>query len=287
MKVVGIEEFAAWAVQEEWPKAGSADVEDYATVAAIQSALGRLGAPGVGLGLGAMNWAFMVSEGSVRVAPPRGVPHPDAVLFSKACNALAEVACSPPYDVEDCLSDQAAQLAAGPGERLAVDWRASAHLEGRLPRPRDLVLTYAAMARRPTRGATGWTIVKPDWHPEAIGRDYVRGDGGRGQPALFVTVRRRVRVSGPGEPAAYETREFEEEGRDARLRRPKPGAYRKVRFEPDPGFIARERHIYAVWWCALEWLAAWLEASGGLSAHRVIGPQGIEKPWKSAEQNAA
>ncbi len=41
MKTVGIEEFAAWAVQEEWPKANSADMEaETLTRSAILGALG-------------------------------------------------------------------------------------------------------------------------------------------------------------------------------------------------------------------------------------------------------
>lgn len=285
MKEVGIEEFAAWCVQEEWPKAGSKDVEDYAVVAAIQSAFGRLGAPSAGMGFGSMDWSLMVAEGSVRVAPPRGVPHPDAVLFAKACTALAEEAASPAYDAVDCLTDQAEALALGAGERLALDWRTSEHLQSNRINPRSLVVTYAGLARR-RRAAGGWDVARPDWHPDAIERSYQLAETG-GHPQLFVTVQRRVRISGRCEPAAYEMRAFEEDGRDPKTRRPRPGAYRKVVFDPDPGFVARARHTYAVWWCALEYLAAWLEASGALSEHRVRSPQGIEKPWQSAWKRVA
>lgn len=285
MKEVGIEEFAAWCVQEEWPKAGSKDVEDYAVVAAIQSAFGRLGAPSAGMGLGSMDWSLMVAEGSVRVAPPRGVPHHDAVLFAKACTALAEEAASPAYDAADCLTDQAEALALGAGERMALDWRTSEHLQSNRINPRSLVVTYAGLARR-RRAAGGWDVARPDWHPDAIERSYQLAETG-GHPQLFVTVQRRVRISGRGEAAAYEMRAFEEDGRDPKTRRPRPGAYRKVVFDPDPGFVARARHTYAVWWCALEYLAAWLEASGALSEHRVRGPQGIEKPWQSAWKRVA
>lgn len=286
MKEVGIEEFAAWCVQEEWPKAGSKDVEDYAVVAAIQSAFGRLGAPSAGMGFGSMDWSLMVAEGSVRVAPPRGVPHPDAVLFAKACTALAEEAASPAYDAADCLTDQAEALALGAGERLATDWRASEHLQSNRINPRSLVVTYAGLARR-RRAASGWDVARPDWHPDAIERGYVRGDSGRGQPAWFVEVRRKVRVATEDKGWAYDTRICEEEGYDPRARRPRSGAYRKVVFDPDPGFVAKARHTYAVWWCALEYLAAWLEASGALSEHRVLSPQGIEKPWQSAWERGA
>lgn len=287
MKTMGIEEFAAWCVQEEWPKANSADMDEHSAArVAVLGAMGLGAAPLFPAGYGSMDWDFMVAEGSVRSAPARGVSHPDAVLFAKACSALAVEAASPAYDVADCLADQGAALAMGAGERPASDWRASEQLQANRINPRSLVVTYAGLARR-RRTAAGWDVARPDWHPDPIERGYVRGDGGRGQPAWFVTVRRRVRVSGRGEPAAYEVREFEEEGRDARLRRPKAGAYRKVVFDPDPGFVARARHTYAVWWCSLEYLAAWMEASGALSEHHVLGPQGLEKPWLSARKRIA
>jgi hypothetical protein len=281
MKEVGIEEFAAWCVQEEWPKANSADMDEHtAARAAVLGAMGFRGTPLFPAGFGSMDWDFMVAEGSVRAAPPRGVPHPDAVLFAKACTALAEEAASPAYDAADCLTDQTEALALGAGERMALDWRTSEHLQSNRINPRSLVVTYAGLARR-RRAAGGWDVARPDWHADAIERSYQLAETG-GHPQLFVTVQRRVRISGRGEPAAYEMRAFEEDGRDPRTRRPRPGAYRKVVFNPDPGFVARARHTYAVWWCALEYLAAWLEASGALSEHRVLGPQGIEKPWQSA-----
>lgn len=288
MKEVGIEEFAAWCVQEEWPKVSARHVdEDEATRAALLKDIARLTGTGMGWpGLAEMSWGGMVGA-TVRARMPEGEPHPDAVLFSQACAAMAAEASSPAYDVADCLTDQADVLATGPAERLAMDWRlASPHLGVNLIDPRSLVVTYAAQARR-RRDAVGWEVARPDWHPDPIERGYVRGDSGRGQPAWFVMVQRRVRISGRGEPAAYEMRACEEDGRDARLRRPRPGAYRKVVFDPDPGFVARARHTYAVWWCALEYLAAWLEASGALSEHRVFGPQGIEKPWQSAWKRVA
>lgn len=286
MKEVGIEAFAAWCVQEEWPKANSADMDEHAAArVAVLGAMGFRQAPLFPAGFGSMDWDFMVAEGSVRAAAPRGVPHPDAVLFAKACSALAVEAASPTYDVADCLVDQADVLAVGQGERLAADWRASEHLQANRINPRSLVVTYAGLARR-KRDAAGWDVVRPDWHPEPIERGYQLAETG-GHPRLFVTVQRRVRISGRGEPVAYEMRACEEEGRDPKTRRPKPGAYRKVVFDPDPGFVARARHTYAVWWCALEYLAAWLEASAGLSEHRVHGPQGIEKPWQSAQKRVA
>lgn len=288
MKTVGIEEFAAWCVQNEWPKANSADME--AETLARSAILGAMGLPLKPKGPASTGEGFslMVGEGALPAVRVAGIPHPDAVLFSHACNALAAEASSPDYDVDGLLSDQAGVLRALPGERLAIDWRlTSQQLRGARPDPKRLVVTYAAMARAPTGREQRWTIRHPDWHPDEIERSHVRGDGGRGQPAWFVTVRRRVRVSGKGEAAAYEVREFEEEGLCPRLRRPKAGAYRKVSFSPDPGMVARERHSYAVWWCALEYLAAWLEASGALSAHRVIRPQGIEKPWQSDRKRVA
>jgi hypothetical protein len=286
MKTVGIEEFAAWAVQEEWPKANSADMDEHSAArVAVLGAMGFREAPLFPSGFGSMDWDFLVAEGSVRAAPPRGVPHPDAVLFAKACSALAVEAGSPAYDVADCLTDQAPVLELGADERLAADWRASEHLQVNRINPRSLVVTYAGLARR-RRSAAGWDVERPDWHPDAIERGYQLAETG-GHPQLFVTVQRRVRVSGRGEPAAYEVRPFEEEGRDPKTRRPKPGAYRKVVFDPDPGFVARARHTYAVWWCAMEYLAAWMEASSGLSEHRVLGPQGVEKPWQSARKRVA
>ena len=281
MKTVGIEEFAAWCVQSEWPKVRSAEMdEDALTRAAILGAMGLPDRPGHAAGSGGMDWSLMVGEGSLPAIRVAGVPHVDAVLFSEACRALEAEASSPPYDVDDCLTDMRSLLEMGPQERPATEWRAaSAHLRGRLPKPKDLVLSYAAMAMAPTGKAKGWAIKRPDWHPDAIDRRYVQAESG-GHPRWFVTIQRRIRVSERGERPVYEVRAFEEDGRCPKTRRPRPGAYRKVAFDPDPGFVARERHIYAVWWCALEWLAAWMEASGALSAHCVKGPQDIEKPWR-------
>lgn len=287
MKEVGIEEFAAWAVQEEWPKANSAEMDGHiAARAAVLSAMGMRASPLFPAGYGAMDWSMMVSDGSVPAVRVAGVVHPDAVLFSRACSALAIEASSPVYDADDCLSDQAELLAMGESERPAVDWRLSQYLQANRINPRSLVLTYAGLARR-RRAAGGWEIERPDWHEDPIERGYARGDSGRGQPAWFVTVQRRVRVSGRGEPPAYEMRACEEEGLDPRLRRPRPGAYRKVVFDPDPAFVARARHTYAVWWCSLEFLAAWMKESGALSEHRLLMPQGVEKPWKTSLQRVA
>jgi hypothetical protein len=289
MKRIGIEEFAAWAVQCEWPKVHGGDLAPGGVErASILSALGLPLKPRGPAEAGGMDWSVMVAEGAVPALRLSGVPHPDAVLFSQACNELDALAQSVAYDADDCLSDQLAVLEPDANERLDENWRlTSAHLRTRLPNPRKLVLAYAALARAPTAGRPGWTIARPDWHPDPVERRHVRGDGGRGQPAWFVEVKRRVRVSNPGERPAYEVRTFEEEGYCARLKRPKRDAYRKLAFDPDPGFVARERHIHALWWCALEWLAAWLEASRGLSNHQVAGPQGIEKPWQMPSEKAA
>lgn len=286
MKEVGIEEFAAWAVQEEWPKANSAEMDGHVSArAAVLSAMGMRASPLFPAGYGAMDWSMMVSDGSVPAVRVAGVVHPDAVLFSRACSALAVEASSPVYDADDCLSDQAEALAMGEGERPAVDWRSSQYLQANRINPRSLVLTYAGLARR-RRAAGGWEIERPDWHEDPIARNYQLAETG-GHPRLFVSIRRRIRVSPPSEAPAYETRECEEEGRDPKTRRPKPGAYRKVVFDPDPAFVARARHTYAVWWCALEYLAAWMRASGGLSEHRLLMPQGVEKPWKTPLQRVA
>jgi len=284
MRTFGIEEFAAWCVQEEWPKVRSRHLdEDEAVRAELIRDLCRLTGTGVAFPrLAEMNWGGVVG-GTVRSRLPEGEPHPDAVLFSAACDVLAAVAAAPVCDVEDCLSDQAPLLATGAGEKPAQDWRLAAeHLRQGSVDPRSLVVTYAALARR-RRDAGGWDVARPDWHPHPIDRRYQLAETG-GHPRLFVTVRRKVRVTRHPEPPAYEVRDFEEEGRDPKTRRPKLGAYRKVEFDPDPGLVAKARHIYAVWWCSMEWLAAWLEASGALSEHVVTGPQGIEKPWQSVRK---
>lgn len=290
VRTVGIEQFAAWAVQAEWPKLRAAHLDaDEAWRAEMRAAVANMSlAPRAALGTGGMNWSLMVAGGSVPMMAPQGDPHPDAVLFKRACQALAAEAQSPAYDVEDCLSDQRQRLALGPQERLARDWRhAAPYLDNNAHDPCGLVVAYAAMARAPNGGRRDWTIARPDWHPEPIERSHLV-DASGGRPRWFAEVRRRVRISEPGErPVQYQTRAFEEEGYDPRRRRPLPSAYRKVVFEPDPAFVARARHVYALWWCALEYLAAWLEASGALSAHVVAGPQGPEKPWQSAANRAA
>jgi hypothetical protein len=281
VKTIGIEEFAAWCVQSEWPKLKTRHLdEDEAWRAQMLAEIGRLTA-GAGIvgGSGGMNWSFMVSEGSVRAVRPMGEPHSDAVLFRQACDALAVEAGSPAYDVDDCLADQRRLLELWADERLSVDWRMSSpFLRANEHNPASLVLAYAGMARAPSGSRDGWAIVRPDWHEGAIEKDYVRGADGRGQPAWFVQRDRRVLIS--NSPRAYGVRTTEEDGYNAKTRRPVAGAYRKVVYDPDPGFVARARHIYAVWWCSLEWIAAWLEASGALSNHQVKGPQGLEQPWK-------
>lgn len=286
MKTVGIEEFAAWCVQSEWPKVGKQDLDEDAAAAAVlrghiirSTTGGRSFYPG----LASMNWGGMVG-GTVKAKRPLGGPHPDAVLFRHAIDALQREAFSPPYDIDDCLTDQRA-LALNEGERAAVDWRAqSQFLKRNSHRPASLVLAYAGMARAPTGSNGVWQVARPDWHEGQISGHFLAAETG-GRPRWFVDVERRVRVS--DNPIAYETRTFTEDGYDLKAKRPRKGAYRVVSFDPDPGFVARARHVYAVWWCSLEWLAAWMEAMGRLSAHKVLGPQGVEKPWQMAIAKSA
>ena len=266
MKRIGIEGFAQWAVREEFPKLRAAE-------RAAQSA---------GYSGWSPFWAALVSQGMVTsgggyLSGAVEVPHPDAVSFAAALAELKTRERTRPYDIPGLLADMPAVFADAPGERIVSPVLYSPLLVEALP------LSAAALVEAHAASRT-----TPDWYPEGCGKDFVRGDGGAGSPAWFVEARRRVRtVDVETGRAVMVTRTFEEPGLDVRTRRPRPGAYRKVRFEPEPALVARARHAYAVWWCGLEFLAAWIRAECALVAHDVEAPQGIEMPWKLAAKAVA
>lgn len=266
MKRIGIEGFAQWAVREELPKLRAAE-------RAAQSA---------GYSGWSPFWAALVSQGMVTsggsyLSGAVEVPHPDAVSFAAALAELKRRERTRPYDIPGLLADMPMLFADTPGERIVSPVLHSPLLVEALP----LSASALVEAHAATRSA-------PDSYSEGCEKTYLRGDGGAGSPAWFVEARRRVRtVDVETGKAMMVTRACEETGLDSKTRRPKPGAYRKVRFEPDPALVARARHAYAVWWCGLEFLAAWIRAECAMVAHDVEGPQGIEMPWKSTVCAAA
>lgn len=266
MKTIGIEAFATWSVGE------------LSRLGDMVRAMAVAGYRDCSPFWQALVSAGVVVDGGIGPVTDISVVHPDALQFAAAVSELASIAPpARPYDVRGCLADMPEVFTAAPGERLVSDVRYSPLLAEALPLPvASLILGYAA-AR---------TV--PDWYPEGVAKEYVRGADGRGQPALFVEVERYVRsVDAESGKAVVTLRTFEEDGRDRVRRRAKPGAFRKVTFSPDPALVVRARHAYAAWWCGMEWLAVRLSAPGVLQKHRVEGPQGVEFPWKNAMRKSA
>lgn len=266
MRRIGIEAFAEWAVREEFPKMRQAETA------------GRWVAPRQWSPF----WAALVSQGMVAsgggyMGHAIELPHPDALVFAAALAELRDREQTRPYDIRGLLADMPQVLADGPGERIVSPVLFSPLLvEARPLSAAGQVVAHAA-AR-----------AEPDWYPEGCAKTFERGEGGAGAPAWFVEVRRRVRtVDMETGRSVMVTRTFEEAGYDAKAKRPKADAYRKVIFQPDPALVARARHAYAIWWCGLEFLAAWIRDECALSSHIVEGPQGIEKPWVSEAVKAA
>jgi hypothetical protein len=115
---------------------------------------------------------------------------------------------------------------------------------------------------------------RPDWHADGVPQKRARRSERTGQPAWFVME--DVPVFAGRVQVGSERREVD--GFDRTARRPKPGAYKKYVYEPDPALLVDRRAEYCCWHAGLERLAESL--SGGLSEHEALRPAAEALPWE-------
>lgn len=132
---------------------------------------------------------------------------------------------------------------------------------------------------------------RPDWRAEIPEKLEVRQPR-TGQPAWFVvesvplygteTIERRVGRNLVRERAIIGEERREVDGFDQTSRRPKPGAYKKYVYDPDPAAIADLRADYSCWHAGLTALAESL--AGALRAYEPQPPSVPAMPWSGDQQ---
>ena len=156
----------------------------------------------------------------------------------------------------DDLSPEVSRLVEVAVDRIAGEVEGGRRLFGM--RPSFLVQRYA--------GSGG----APDWRAEV---PQVRLVSEFGKPKWFVKRMRWSKTCG-GEDVAHEV---EEDGYNARSKRPYGDAYRKLFLAPDPTPAIRARAEYELWHAALDALA--LDLAPRLSTIRLSPTRRPARPW--------
>ena len=198
-----------------------------------------------GGGSGLQSYAAIIGDGV----------HPDAEAVHREVCALREFQpdCEEP---EALLSDMPAEIqaiaaTAVKGFRVQLD---------------VLVLRCARLGTR------------PDWHADGVPQKRARRSERTGQPAWFVAEAFPIYSSG----VKVGTERREVDGFDRVSRRPKPGAYQKYVYEPDPALLVDRRAEYCCWHAGLERLAESL--AGRLSDHEALRPAIGPMPWEETDR---
>jgi hypothetical protein len=263
---IDIEALLTWAWTIELPKANAA-TEPVEIRTRADTTWGVERRPiGVGGGFAAMQADLddLDFRNRFGVTPDRGArvgPHPDAVTVHAAVRALDwtdfvfPAGWSPYADMGDDLGDEGVDALRRGLDRVTV--RVGDEQVARRRLARQLVERHAVLG------------TAPDWRADVPVRKYVRGPAGGGHPAWF---RKVTLYDKGGKPY-----EVEQDGFDARRRRPYPDAYRKTFLDPDPVFAVVLRAEYQLWRMALHAIRD--EVGGALTAHRLVASARADAPW--------
>lgn len=246
---LSIEKLLHWAYREELAKQDFLGAETQ-----FWSSMAELGTKVSSSGNGLQAYAAIIGNGV----------HPDALAVHREVMALDR-------------SDDGTHGAMQP------DWHDPAALLSDMP---EAVRALAAEAVKGYRVQIGMLVIRcarnatmPDWRAEPPVERVVRSPR-TGQPAWF--IRERVPVFSAGVKVGEEI--AERDGFDRTQRRPKPAAYRKTFYDPDPGTIVDLRADYACWHAALEALT---ESLGqGLQEHCVLPPRAAALPWEPSGEGS-
>lgn len=115
---------------------------------------------------------------------------------------------------------------------------------------------------------------RPDWRADGVPVKKPVLAARSGQAAWFVME--EVEISSAGRVVGTERREVN--GYDQQTKRPKPGAYRKYFYDPDPGMIVDRRADYACWHAGLVSICESLK--GELDEHEPVPPKIAALPWE-------
>jgi hypothetical protein len=239
-KVMDVEDVLSWAYRDELPKKHSSDGgTGYPTMSTI-SPMFRIAAFGGPID----NWS---REPGFPAAV--GDPHPDALLIEAAVARLERFhnhRFSGPLGLADDL------------EGFSVDEQAA--VRHALPGMIGLVMVHAKLRNRPPweTQPTPRPVLADNHAPVVLRMESVQVEDRMGTRSEERPVRCKA-VRG-GKVPFYPQ-----------------GAYSPLKWEPGPAAIVRERAEYAVWWAALDALAA--DLSGQLSTISVIAPSAPRRPW--------
>jgi hypothetical protein len=182
-------------------------------------------------------------------------PHPDALLVEAAVKGLDGFTPVLHEDPEVFFSDMPEEVKAEAEAALA-----RYHVEI-VP----LVIRCASMGRR------------PDWRTEIPVQVPWKPEGSSGHPPYFQTVE----VKGPfGKTFTEEQRVL----RDPKTRRPPPGAYHKMVWQPEPWAAIDGRVDWLVWLAALSMLSESL--AGTLKDYEPTPPMIFQLPWECGREDA-
>ena len=199
--------------------------------------------------------------GVVKAIGSRGSPHPDAILIGDAVAGLDGMVMGVPESWKplaemDDLSPEVTRLVQVAVDGIAGEVEGGRRLFGM--RPSFVVQRYAQSG-----GA-------PDWRAEVPAVKVVSAFG---KPSWFV-MRRTWSKSVDGRDIAHEV---EEDGYNARSKRPYGDAYRKIYLAPDPTPAIRARAEYEVWHAALDALVE--DLASCLATIRLSPTRRTARPW--------
>lgn len=257
MKTVTIEALLRWAYCEELPKAQPEGGGIAVAMGGGWDAVSRFGE----LLCETVGDGRVSRYGVVPVSTWFGQePHPDALAVHHAVGEIASLDLDVPEGWTPLAGlgladDEQAEALRRAMPRIAVRndagvWR----LRGK---PAELLRRHAILG-----GA-------PHWQAEVPKARFVMAHG---KPAWFRKVSQTIRGK---------VHWFEVDGYNKRSGRPWPDAYRKTVLEPDPALAAIDRAEYEVWYAALTYLAEVLAEPGTLTAHRVLPPEAVARPWEA------
>ncbi|MCX5478466.1 hypothetical protein OSH08_05590 [Kaistia geumhonensis] len=260
VKRIGIEALLRWTYRDELPKAGAARALSGVGIKRAYSAVEAYGEY-----LSLIDCAGENRFGVVADLMAMAEPSIDAVRVYEAVQALAGVEFELEAD-DGLLSDMPVI-----GDEMP----------GVLARAQNRVTIVDAQGARLIKGGPVGLIVKhallggcPVWEGEEPERRFRRAASGNGA-AWF----RTIVIETSGGPM-----ECEVDGWDATGKRPMPGAYRKVEFDPDPAPVAEGRIEYKVWHAALGVLTDAL--TGALDGFDVVPTERPARPWEEAPEVA-
>ena len=199
--------------------------------------------------------------GVVKAIGSRGAAHPDAIMIGDAVAALDGMVMGVPEDWQplaemDDLSPEVTRLVQVAVDGVAGEVEGGRRLFGL--RPSALIQRYAG-----TSGA-------PDWRAEV---PQVKVVSEFGKPKWFV-MRTTWLKTVDGRDIAHEV---EEDGYNARSKRPYGDAYRKLYLSPDPTPAIRARAEYELWHAALDALVA--DLAPRLATLRLSPTRRPARPW--------